>query len=157
MADLSSPMLDAKYEVAHLTRYFEQSGNVAAAWRCWHLARKWGFPVPAVVDAEIDRFAAAIAGVTDAALAGNAESRLDSKTVARLWGAAARGKEDPAKALCAWDRDLDVAVDVYLKRKKMSAEQAYEAVAEERHMGKENVVRLYKKHRAEIEAGAVEE
>lgn len=153
MAKLYSPESEAQFEVIHLTRFFEQDGNVAAAWRCWHLARKFGLDLPDVILAEVDRFAAAISGVIDNVLAGDASAGLDSKTVAAAWGTARRGKEDPARALRAWDRDIGVAVDVFLKRKEMPATKAYQSVAKDRGMSVENVIRLFRKYRAEIGTG----
>lgn len=160
MAELFNPKSAVEYHLKHLTEFFRESGNVAAAWRGWHIARKWGFDVPEIIAAEVDRFATAIAEITDRALAGDKRASLDSETVAMIWAGnkrakdgTRRGKKEPAGELYEWNRNLDVIVDVYLKRKSgMSASDAYRSTATEMGMGEDNVIRLYKKHRAELEA-----
>lgn len=47
-------------EIADLTAYFEKTGNVAAAWRAYSLAQTYVRPIPAVLQAEVDRFAACV-------------------------------------------------------------------------------------------------
>lgn len=118
MAKLYDPEGAARARVAHLADLYRDTGNVAAAWTCWHVARAHGLPVPQAVAAEIDRFAQAIAGVIESATAGDRDARLDGRTIARLWAgeAGGRGKNEPAGAVADWQRDLAASVDVIRRR-----------------------------------------
>lgn len=143
MARLKDPVREAAYRVGHLAACFRQTGNVAAAWACWHLARAHGLTVPDVIAAEIDRFAAAISGIVDAPGAGKPGMTLDNRTVARLWSGerGGRGKKEPAGELAEWRRDSDIAADVWRRRDGGETEaSAVASVAKARDKG-ESLVR----------------
>src|SRR6188508_3412659 len=69
---------------------FERSGDPAAAWGAFCLARRHGFDLPAAIDAEVDRFAGAIEFnafrlLTKLGTHDNKEVSLDNETVGKLW------------------------------------------------------------------------
>lgn len=139
----SSPLWREESRVGHLATFFLQTGNVAAAWACWHMARTHGLPVPDVVAAEVDRFAAAIAGVVDSAIAGDHDARLDGRTVARLWGGegSGRGRNEPAGGVADWERDIAIMLDVLSLRDGGATEaSAVSSVADARRTS-ESLVR----------------
>ncbi|MEH2498950.1 hypothetical protein V1294_005429 [Bradyrhizobium sp. AZCC 1678] len=47
-------------EIAEMTDFFERTKNPAAAWRAYSLAQIYTRPVPRVIQAEVDRFAACV-------------------------------------------------------------------------------------------------
>ena len=138
----SDPLWAVRSRVSHLAGLYRETGNVAAAWTSFHVARSYGIPVPDAVAAEVERFAAAIAGVVDSAMAGDRDARLDSRTVARLWAGetAGRGKNEPAGSVAEWQRDIAAAVDVIRTRNGGATEaSAVVSVADARNMSESAV------------------
>src|SRR6478735_5235196 len=97
MAKLPGPIED---EIGELSSIFAETGNPAAAWQAFVLARDHGFPVPANIEAEITRFAQAVT----APLAGD-RGAITARTVAEAWGIT-KGRK-PAPELRNYRRDLD--------------------------------------------------
>lgn len=100
-------------EIASLTNYFETTGNVAAAWRVFHLAREYGRLIPDSVAAEIDRFAAGIAHVAEQAMLAELDAHPLYFTPERL-GALWRGDagQSPVGALQRDWRDAKIGGEV---------------------------------------------
>jgi hypothetical protein len=98
MAKLPGPI---ELEVSDLASIWRDTGNPAAAWRCFALARENNLPVPAAVDAEIMRFAQAVT----APLADDRGS-ITAGTVAESWGIT-RGRK-PAPELRNTLREFDL-------------------------------------------------
>lgn len=128
MAPLPS-LIDS--EIASLTEYFNRTGNVAAAWRVYSLARQHDRPTPGSVLAEIDRFAAGIAEVAyQAMLASPSDTPLyfTPEKLGTLWRG--DGGQNPVGALQRDWRDMSIGVEVARQienGKKVGA--AIEAVA----------------------------
>lgn len=55
-----SPLKIARSIFDSYVEIFERSGDPAAAWGAFYLARRHGFDAPAAINAEVDRFAGAI-------------------------------------------------------------------------------------------------
>lgn len=109
MAKLPSPIED---EIGELTGIFAETGNPAAAWRCFVLARENGLPVPEAIDAEIVRFAQAVV-----APLGEDRGSITQKSVAAAWGIT-KGRK-PAPELRVYRRDADIYFD-YWRLRSMS-------------------------------------
>jgi hypothetical protein len=107
MAKLPGPI---ELEICELAGIWRETGNPAAAWRCFVLARENGFPVPAVIDAEIMRFAQAIT----APLASD-RSTITARTVAEAWEIT-KGRK-PAPELRNYRRDLDLYFEYWRWRR----------------------------------------
>ncbi|WP_210164658.1 hypothetical protein [Afipia birgiae] len=148
-----------------LSSFFEETGNSAAAWLCWHLAQKWQMPAPAAVADEINRFAGQIAALAIEALDGNARTVIDGDAVAALWAVSPgrakdgtrRGSTGLAEQLRIWDRDIAVAIRVHeLRSAGATKEAALETVNEEMGVGVHNADRIAKKYRNEFLAAEAE-
>jgi hypothetical protein len=120
-------------EIADLTSYFNRTRNAAAAWRAYSLARQPGRPVPDVIQAEVDRFAAGIARVAEQAMRAGLDVAhpvtFRSEELGAIWRD--DGKADPVGALQRdWrNASIGAAVSRQIENgKKVGA--AIEAVAE---------------------------
>jgi hypothetical protein len=107
MAELPGPIEDEIWDLAGI---FAETGNPAAAWQAFTLARAHGFSVPANVDAEIVRFAQAVT----APLAGDRGS-ITADTIAEAWGIT-KGRK-PAPELRKFRRDLDLYFEYWRLRR----------------------------------------
>lgn len=143
-------------DLNRLSALFQETGNVAAAWLCWHLAQRWQMPAPQPVADEINRFAEQIAVLAIEALDGNAYAVIDANTVAALWDTSPSGAKDGtrrgstglAEQIRIWDRDFKVALRVYeLRSEGLTNEEACEAVAKEMGVGEHNADRIAKRYR----------
>lgn len=106
MAKLPSPI---ELEISALAGIFGETGNPAAAWRCFALARDNSLPVPEDIDAEIVRFAQAVT----APLA-DKKGSITQKSVAAAWGIT-KGRK-PAPELRVYRRDIDIYFDYWRLR-----------------------------------------
>lgn len=152
-------------DLDRLSTLFQEDGNPAAAWVCWHLAQRWPMPVPQPVADEINRFAGQIAALAIGALDGNARTVIDADTIASLWDASPgnakdgtrRGSTGIAEQLRLWDRDIMVALRVHeLRRDGLSKNAACEIAGTELGVGSHNADRIAKRYRKEILAGEAE-
>lgn len=120
-------------EIADLTSFFEETSNVAAAWRAYSLARQHSRAVPDVIQAEIDRFAAGLADVAAHAMRAGVDVAhpiiFRPEELGAIWRG--DGKADPIGALQRDWRNLSIGAAVARQienGKKVGA--AIEAVAE---------------------------
>lgn len=151
-------------DLERLSSLFQETGNSAAAWLCWHLAQKWQMPAPAPVADEINRFAGQIAALAIEALDGNARTVIDADAVAALWDTSPhhasdgsrRGSTGLAEQLLVWDRDIAIALRVYELRKELTKDEACEKAAEEMGVGFHTADRIAKKYRNEFLAADAE-
>lgn len=123
MAKLWSIEKNGPAELRRWERVWETTGNVAAAWRCFRLARAWGLPVPLSVLAELDRVAAAIEAEVERVRAQEADATVRGKpaglrreTMARVITRSGRGSGEPAAELIRWERDFAIAAAVGVLR-----------------------------------------
>jgi hypothetical protein len=129
-----SPLPDlVASEITDLTTFFISTGNVAAAWRAYSLARQHSRAVPDVIQAEIDRFAAGLADVAGQAMRAGVDVAHPITFRPEELGAIWRGdgKADPIGALQRDWRNLSIGAAVARQienGKKVGA--AIEAVAE---------------------------
>ncbi|GEC16503.1 hypothetical protein [Nitrobacter winogradskyi] len=107
MAKLPGPIED---EIDELASIFGETGNPAAAWQAFALAREHGFAVPANVDAEIARFAQAVTAPLD-----GDRGPITSRSVAEAWGIT-QGRK-PAPELRNYRRDLDLYFEYWRLRR----------------------------------------
>lgn len=98
MAKLPTPI---EYEIMELTHIWKGTGNPAAAWRAFHLARSNRIEVPAPVAAEIDRFAEAVTAPLN-----TDRDTITKDSVAVAWGIKKGHK--PAMELRGDLRDLEI-------------------------------------------------
>lgn len=152
-------------DLNRLSALFQETGNVAAAWLCWHLAQKWQMPVPAPVADEINRFAGQIAALAIEALDGNERTMIDADTIAELWDTSPsnakdgtrRGSTGLAEQLRVWDRDIAVAMRVYeLRSEGLTKNAACEKVFKEMGVGAHNADRIAKRYRKDFLAAEAE-
>ncbi|MBR1131934.1 hypothetical protein [Bradyrhizobium iriomotense] len=129
-----SPLPDlVASEITDLTTFFISTGNVAAAWRAYSLARQHSRAVPHVIQAEIDRFAAGLADVAAQAMRAGVDAAHPITFRPEELGAIWRGdgKADPIGAFQRDWRNLSIGAAVARQienGKKVGA--AIEAVAE---------------------------
>jgi|APCry1669192522_1035417.scaffolds.fasta_scaffold06123_6 hypothetical protein len=148
MAPLPSPRERARNEFDLYVEIFEQTKDKAACWAAFAIAREHGFDIPAKINAEIDRFAGAIA---DAAFrrfgrfAGVTDAPLDNEAVGRIWKNSK--KRDPGTGISMSARSYDIAVAVarYCAL-GASKTKAVERVVEEHHTNKTTVWNALKAH-----------
>lgn len=152
-------------DLNRLSALFQETGNVAAAWLCWHLAQKWLMPAPAPVADEVNRFAGQIAALAIEALDGNARTVIDADTIATLWDSSPklakdgtrRGSTVLAEQLCIWERDIALALAVYeLRKSPMSKDDAVEKARKGTGLKFDNADRIAKKYRKDFLAGDAE-
>ncbi|WP_316233388.1 hypothetical protein [Bradyrhizobium sp. SZCCHNPS2010] len=151
-------------DLDRLSALFEETGNPAAAWLCWQLARKWQMPAPQAVAEEINRFADRLAALAIEALDGNARTVIDANAVASLWhvspkaskGKTRRGATGLAEQLRLWDRDITVALRVHELRSRMPKKDALDVVSREMGIGSDNVNRIAEKYRRDFLAAAAD-
>lgn len=139
-------------EIDHLTSYFESTGNVAAAWRVFSLARKTGRSVPAPVAAEIDRFADGVASVAGRAMQATPNDGplyFTPEKLGALWRG--DGGQNPADTLRRDWRDMQIGFEVgrrVERGEKVGA--AIEAVADDLpYVNAETVRKAWQKVRRE--------
>ncbi|TQF26892.1 hypothetical protein UNPF46_32190 [Bradyrhizobium sp. UNPF46] len=145
-----SPLPDlVASEITDLTTFFISTGNVAAAWRAYSLARQHSRAVPDVIQAEIDRFAAGLADVAAQAMRAGVDAAHPIIFRAEELGAIWRGdgKADPIGALQRDWRNLSIGAAVARQienGKKVGA--AIEGVAESLpHLNSETVRKAWQK------------
>lgn len=151
-------------DLNRLSTLFQETGNSAAAWLCWHLAQKWQMPAPAAVADEINRFAGQIAALAISALDGNARTVIDADTIATLWDTSPRNAKDGtrrgsthlAEKLRVWDRDITLALRVYDLRKGLTKDKAVEEARKRTGIKFDNADRIAKKYRKDFLAGEAE-
>lgn len=73
-------------ELNELAGIFFETKNPAAAWLAFHLARQYDLPVPDIVSAEIDRFAAEISAPLIRAWNGDGRATITTKEITNAWG-----------------------------------------------------------------------
>jgi hypothetical protein len=130
---------------------FEQTKDKAACWAAFSLARLHGFDIPAEINAEVDRFADAIAAAAFRRFGkfsranGDADIPLDNEAVGRLWKNS-KGRE-PGTGISTAARSYDLAVAVarhcVLGASKTSA---VAKVAKDRSSNKTEVWAALKQH-----------
>ena len=75
-------------EIADMTEFFKRTGNPAAAWRAYNLARQHSRAVPNLIQAEVDRFAACVSAVAEKAIqaeVGAPPVRFRSEELGQAW------------------------------------------------------------------------
>lgn len=102
-------------EIADLTAYFEQTGNVVAAWRAYSLSRQHGRPIADSVIREVDRFAAGISAVAERAMDASPDTPLyfTPEKLGALWRG--HGGQNPADSLRRDWRDRKIGHEVWLR------------------------------------------
>ncbi|MCS3895163.1 hypothetical protein M2171_004296 [Bradyrhizobium japonicum USDA 38] len=118
-------------EIADLTAYFEETGNVVAAWRVFALSRQHNRPIPDSVMLEVDRFATGIGAVAERAMQSSPDTPLyfTPEKLGALWRG--DGGQNPADVLRRDWRDMKIGHEVWRRvesGEKVSA--AIEAVAD---------------------------
>lgn len=128
-------------ELSELTGIFLETCNPAAAWLAYHLARKHNLPVPDIITAEIDRFAAEVAKPALAAWQGDRRAKIEAKAVAQAWGCT-RGKE-PAEGLLLSRRNSDIVCDYWERLRDGSRPtDALAVLADEYNLSHKEVERI---------------
>ncbi|MBC9883219.1 hypothetical protein G8O24_38680 [Bradyrhizobium sp. INPA01-394B] len=117
-------------EIADLTAYFEETGNVVAAWRAYSLSRQHNRPIADSVMLEVDRFATGVSAVAERAMQTLPDAPLyfTPEKLGVLWRG--NGGQNPADALRRDWRDRKIGHEVW--RRVESGEKvgvAIEAVA----------------------------
>jgi hypothetical protein len=107
MARLPDPI---ELEISELAGIFDDTGNPAAAWRAFTLARQHNLPVPASIDAEIVRFAEAVTAPLE-----NGKDTITAASVANAWGIA-HGRK-PAPELRNARRNIDIWIEYWELRR----------------------------------------
>lgn len=94
-------------EISELAGIWRDTTNPLAAWRCFVIARQNSRVVPAVIDAEIFRFAETVIAP--------AGGSVTQKTVAEAWGIATGRK--PVMELRNTQRDIAIYLDFWEMRR----------------------------------------
>lgn len=123
-------------EIADLTQYFEDTENVAAAWRVFHLARKYDRPIPDSVGVEIDRFAAGVGKVAERAMLAGVGAHPVGFREKELYEVWRNGKDNPVGILQREWRDYWIFDAVFqLVEKGMKVGRAKATVAAMKGVG----------------------
>ncbi|ABD08003.1 hypothetical protein RPB_3307 [Rhodopseudomonas palustris HaA2] len=137
-------------EIENLTDYFNRTSNPAAAWRVFSLCRKTDRPVPAVITAEIDRFAEGVADAAEQAMmaeVGAKPVQFRPAELGKLWRGPCKG--NPVGAMQDEWRDYQIYWAVRgLVNNGTKVGDAQEAVAKRKGVGlsKDTVDRIWKRH-----------
>lgn len=149
MATLNVDLLGQ--EILDLTDFFEKTGNRAAAWRAYSLARKHSRPVPDVIQAEVDRFAECVSLVAAKAIqaeVGATPVRFRPEELGQAWRG--DGGENPVRALQDEWRDYQIYWSVLTKVEngmKVGAAQAAVAAQPGVGIGIESISKIWKRLR----------
>lgn len=116
-------------EISHLTEYFNQTKNPAAAWHVFSLCQKYRKPVPEEVTAEIVRFADGIAAETEEAIHAPTDTGVCHFRGAKIYDLWRNGTDNPIGTLQAQWHDWKIFAKVQdLVDGGMSARRAFAAV-----------------------------
>lgn len=142
-----------------LSDFFVESRNPAAAWLCWSLGQQWALPVSEPINAEIIRFAAAIAEKAISALDGNEDVVITGDSVSALWDTKKRrqGSTHIAEELRLWARNREIAWRVHELRKVTSSkDEAFEIAAKEFGISESSADHISRPYRARFKAEEAE-
>lgn len=117
---------DQELELLELTSVFTETKNPASAWLAFHLSRKHGLPLPAIVAGEIDRFAEEISRPLQAAWNGDAYAKVEAKDITAAWGCAPGAK--PARDLMISRRDSCIVRDYWDKVRGPNGKRPTDAI-----------------------------
>lgn len=119
----------SEVELSELVAVFHQFKNPGAAWAAFHLATTQGLPIPALVAAEIARFAARVAEPLLSAWNGDKYVTLTETDIGAAWGI--RPGTEFAQSLRKGRRSAEIAFEYSkLLNDKMSPTVAKQAIAE---------------------------
>lgn len=126
--------------MSELASIFRETQNPAAAWLAFHLAKENNLPVPDIVAAEIDRFAAEVSKPLLAAWNGDQLAKITTKGITEAWGSG-RGMK-PAQDLRRSRRDGSIVAHYWDKTNEASANDAKAAVMKDYNLSDKSIEQL---------------